>query len=721
MRYSTLLFAVLFYISLQANPIVGLLERIDLGLSEKFILTVDSTRNTAEDYFELYPAKDKIGIKANNYISMGVGINWYLKYYLNVHLTWNNMHVNLSSSFPQITQKERYSTQQTIRYHFNYCTFGYSTPFWGWERWEEEIDWLVLHGINTPLAIVGTEVVWYNVLKQLEYTAEEIDSFISGPAFLPWWAMNNLEAWGGPNSQYWYKEQEELQKKILNRMRSYGMNPVLPGYAGMVPSNVKEKLDFDVTNPGLWCGFQRPAFLQPTDPNFKKIAQLYYKELYALYGKTKYYSIDPFHEGGSIEGVDLAHSGREIMNELKKANPSAIWVIQAWQDNPRPQMINKVKKGDILVLDLWSESRPQWGDPNSLWYRKNGFGKHDWLYCNVHNFGNRTGLFGKMDRLIDSYYMAKKHTQGKTMKGIGMAMEGIENNPVMYELFYELPWHNEKIDKENWLRKYATFRYGKECTNAQKAWILLGNSVYNCPTIQEGTTESIFCARPDTLVKKVSCCSVTDIYYSNENLLQATQFLFGSIEELSNNKNLWYDLVDLMRQCITNKGLFIYNKMMSAYKERDITEFIKNKEMFLELILDQDKLLSTQPGFMLGTWLQYAKDKARSSDEMKLYEWNARTIITTWGNRTTADDAGLRDYSYREWNGMLKDFYYERWKMYLDMLSNLISGGGKFIQIDFYEWENEWTRKQQIFPTSPANNSNKIILEQYKKHVRNNN
>jgi alpha-N-acetylglucosaminidase len=41
------------------------------------------------------------------------------------------------------------------RYYMNTCTFGYSTAFWSWERWQREIDWMALNGINTPLTAVG--------------------------------------------------------------------------------------------------------------------------------------------------------------------------------------------------------------------------------------------------------------------------------------------------------------------------------------------------------------------------------------------------------------------------------------------------------------------------------------------------------------------------------------------------------------------------------------
>lgn len=419
------------------SPITGLLERIDKGASQKFVI---EQKKSETDFFELDQKGDKVVIRGNNYVSIATGINWYLKYYAGIHLSWNGMTADLPSQLPPVLKKERHETTLPYRYDLNYCTYSYTMAFWDWKRWEKEIDWMALHGINLPLAITGTDVVWYQVLNRLGYSKEEINSFIAGPAFQAWWLMNNLEGWGGPNPDSWYEQQADLQKKIVKRMREYGIEPVLPGYSGMVPHDAKEKLQLNVQNPGLWCAYNRPAFLQPTDPRFGEIATIYYEEMNKLYGKANYYSMDPFHEGGSTKGVDLQKSGEEIMKQMKKNNPAAKWVIMAWGSNPHPQMIESLHAGDMIVLDLFSESRPQWGDPKSTWYRKSGFGQHDWLYCMLLNYGGNVGLHGKMQHVIESFYEAKEGAFGGTMKGIGMTPEGIENNPVMYELLLELPW-----------------------------------------------------------------------------------------------------------------------------------------------------------------------------------------------------------------------------------------------------------------------------------------
>lgn len=42
----------------------------------------------------------------------------------------------------------------------NVCTVSYSMAWWDWARWEEELDWMAISGINLALAFTGQEHIW---------------------------------------------------------------------------------------------------------------------------------------------------------------------------------------------------------------------------------------------------------------------------------------------------------------------------------------------------------------------------------------------------------------------------------------------------------------------------------------------------------------------------------------------------------------------------------
>lgn len=715
-KLNLLLAFALFFVPrlLAATPIDALLERIDKGASRK-ILT--ETVKSDHDFFEITSRGGKPLIRGNNYVSIASGINWYLKYRLGVHLTWNTMHASLPATLPVAGNTERHDTDIKHRYYLNYCTLSYSMAFWDWKRWEQELDWMALHGINLCLDIVGTDVVWRNVLLKLGYTKAEANEFVAGPAFQAWWLMNNLEGWGGPNSDNWYRQREALQKKILRRMKELGINACLPGYSGMVPHDASKRLALDVADPGLWNDYKRPAFLQPTDKRFAEIASLYYKEQEKLFGKADFYSMDPFHEGGNARGVDLKAAGKAIMASMKAANPKAVWVVQAWGACPYPDMIRDLRNGDMLVLDLYSENRPQWGDPESTWYREDGFNGHDWAFCMLLNFGGNVGLFGKIQHVIEEYYKARQSKFASRLKGVGLTMEGIENNPVMYELVSELPWRDTRFSWEKWLHGYVEARYGNlHNKKVQQAWMLLAKSVYGAPArlTEQGCHESVLCARPSLDAYQVSSWSEMEEFYNPEDVIQAARLMVEASHDVKANANFRYDLVDITRQAITEQARLVYGEAVAACKAKDREMFAHATRMFLDILLQQDRLLSSMPDFMVGRWIAQARALGTNAQESDHYEWNARTQITIWGNRDAAERGGLREYAHKEWNGVLRDFYYPRWKAYFDALAETFDGK-PMKPLDFYAMDEKWTLMHNEYPSKAQGDPMEYSQEAFTK------
>lgn len=696
------------FAQLWSNPVNGLLERIDSGASKKFIIQVKKGQS---DFFELDQKGDKVVIRGNNYVNIATGLNWYLKYYAGIHLSWNGMTAKLPESLPKVSTPVRKETNLSLRYDFNYCTYSYTMAFWDWKRWEKEIDWMALHGINLPLAVVGQECVWKNMLEKLGYTKEEINKFIAGPAFLAWWAMNNLEGWGGPNPDSWYTQQEALQKKILKRMREYGIEPVFPGYSGMVPHDANKKLGLNVTEPALWNGFTRPAFLLPTDSRFNEIASLYYKELEKLFGKANYYSMDPFHELEDAGSVDFDAAGKAVLKAMKDVNPKATWVIQGWTENPRPEMIKNLNNGDILILDLFSECRPMWGIP-SIWKREKGYEQHDWLFCMIENFGGNVGLHGRMDQLLNNFYLTKNNPLAAHLKGIGLTMEGSENNPVMFELMCELPWRPEKFTKEEWLKDYLFARYGVRDEKITQAWSILADGIYNCPfgNNQQGPHESIFCGRPGLNNFQASSWSKMQNYYDPTSTEAAARLMLEVADKYKGNNNFEYDLVDIVRQSLSDRGRIVYNQTIADFKSFDKKSFAAHSQEFLNILLAQDRLLGTRSEFRVGRWIEQARNLGTTPEEKDLYEWNARVQITTWGNRVCANDGGLRDYAHKEWNGLLKDFYYKRWTAYWQTLQDVLDGK-PMVELDYYAMEEPWTLAHNPYASQPEGDCVSVAKE----------
>ena len=696
------------FAQLWSNPVNGLLERIDSGASKKFIIQVKKGQS---DFFELDQKGDKVAIRGNNYVNIATGLNWYLKYYAGIHLSWNGMTAKLPESLPKVSTPVRKETNLSLRYDFNYCTYSYTMAFWDWERWEKEIDWMALHGINLPLAVVGQECVWKNMLEKLGYSKEEINKFIAGPAFLAWWAMNNLEGWGGPNPDSWYTQQEALQKKILKRMREYGIEPVFPGYSGMVPHDANKKLGLNVTEPALWNGFTRPAFLLPTDSRFNEIASLYYKELEKLFGKANYYSMDPFHELEDAGSVDFDAAGKAVLKAMKDVNPKATWVIQGWTENPRPEMIKNLNNGDILILDLFSECRPMWGIP-SIWKREKGYEQHDWLFCMIENFGGNVGLHGRMDQLLNNFYLTKNNPLAAHLKGIGLTMEGSENNPVMFELMCELPWRPEKFTKEEWLKDYLFARYGVRDEKITQAWSILADGIYNCPfgNNQQGPHESIFCGRPGLNNFQASSWSKMQNYYDPTSTEAAARLMLEVADKYKGNNNFEYDLVDIVRQSLSDRGRIVYNQTIADFKSFDKKSFAAHSQEFLNILLAQDRLLGTRSEFRVGRWIEQARNLGTTPEEKDLYEWNARVQITTWGNRVCANDGGLRDYAHKEWNGLLKDFYYKRWAAYWQTLQDVLDGK-PMVELDYYAMEEPWTLAHNPYASQPEGDCVSVAKE----------
>ena len=693
------------------------------GTAKKFKFVLDPSLNSRQDVFVIGAEKSKVLIKGTTISAITTGLGWYLNNIAHINIAWNSLNEKTVSgdayadlsSIPLPTETGTHTSDAKYRYYLNTCTFGYSMTSWTWKRWQQEIDWMALHGINMPLQLVGLEEVWRKFLTMEEggkrkygYTDEEAKAFVAGPAFIAWWAMNNLEGWGGTASgaksgyqnlagaggvqdDAWYVRQKNLAKSIVDRQRELGMQPVLPGWSGMVPTDFQSQSGFATRgNGGNWAGdFVRPLLLSVNNSNYAEIAADYYKCLEEVMGESQYYSMDPFHEGG---GAGTMEDYKALYDAMEAAKDGSQWVIQQWQwSATQKYSLTAVPAGRLVVLDLFSDGSPAFD-------KYSGYAPQDAVFCAIPNFGGRSGLMGRLNNLTDNYFTYK--AKYASIKGIGAAPEAIEQTPVTYDLIFQLPWMGSKPDMKEWIKNYAAARYGTDNVVVQEAWELLRQGVlnYGADGIQ-GPVEDVWGARPNLDAKPASTWGKTINHAGGTYTKARRQMLVDAVYKLISQQaalnlaagsvyesNYLYDLVEFGGAVIAD---YAYDLLLGikAAKTAAGNNFANDavykarRDAFLQLILDMDTFRGTNLNFRLGKWTQEARDAAEEVEDATTatpdwYEYNnARTILGTWSSPGT----NLTDYSYRSWQGLLKDYYYPRWKYYFE--NNCTNGEYKF-----FEW-----------------------------------
>ena len=184
---------------------------------------------------------------------------------------------------------------------------------------------------------------------------------------------------------------------------------------------------------------------------------------------------------------------------------------------------------------------------------------------------------------------------------------------------------------------------------------------------------------------------------------KAARLLLSVADQYKGNNNFEYDLVDVVRQSLADKGNVLLEEISQSYDRKDRDSFGKQTQQFLELILAQDSLLSTRKEFSASSWLNAARSLGTTEEEKKLYEWNASALITVWGDSIAANQGGLHDYSHREWSGILKDLYYQRWKTFFEQKQRELDGKlGESAEepINFYGMEKAWAEKNKTADSS---------------------
>ncbi|XP_065053956.1 alpha-N-acetylglucosaminidase-like isoform X1 [Rhopilema esculentum] len=708
----------------EKQNVEDLIARILPDRTKEFSIVIDKEYFDDEnvvhlDSFEFHTVnKSILQITATSGVAAAWGFNHYLKYFCNAHISWSGSQLNVSKTLPAVSKPVKVSSPNRYRYYQNVCTSSYSFVWWNWSRWEKEIDWMALNGINLPLAFTAQEEIFRRVYKELGVTQNELDEHFAGPAFLAWGRMGNMRGWGGPLPYpSWYNNQLALQHKILKRMRGFGMKPVLPGFAGHIPPAImKLHPDAKIMRLGDWGKFNSTYcctyFLDPSDPLFHKIGSMFINEQMKEYNGTDHiYNADSFNEmtPPSSDPAYLASSSHSVLEAMQAADPDAIWLMQGWLFQDRAfwkqtqikALLTGVPVGKMIILDLFAEVQPIWKETESFYGQP-------FIWCMLHNFGGNLGLYGKVEEVTSGSIEAHS-TKGSTIIGTGMAPEGIEQNDFIYDLMSEMGWRSTKFDVYDWTDAYAERRYGLKDKRTQAAWKILLSTVYNCSDTHSDHNHGIPVTRPTSINLKYA------IWYNIKDLISAWKLLLDASDEFQQSETYRYDLVDVGRQVLQDISYSIYMDIIQAYKDSDLVHARNSTSALLGLLNDADELLSSDKHFLLGRWLESAKSLGKTSAEKSLYEFNARNQITMWG-----PDDNIKDYANKMWGGLMHGYYRKRWDIFCDTILTTVAHklpiDIKKLTSNVKEFERNWNHMLDSYPVEPSGDVVAISKHLYAKY-----
>ena len=647
----------------QTLAVYQLIDRVTPGYAGQYELELIPQRDSL-DCYEIGTRGGKVLLRGNNPVALATAYNQYLKTFCKAHVSWMGDQLNLPKVLPLPDSTIVNTINGKYRVYMNYCTLSYSAAWWNWERWQRELDFMAMNSINTPLSVVGIDAVWYNTLLKYGFTDEEARKFLAGPGHAAWQWMQNIQSYGGPLPKSWIDKQIVLGKQIIQRELELGMQPIQQGFSGYVPRELKEKYPkAKIRLQPSWCGFTGSAQLDPTDSLFTEFGHIFLEEQKKLFGAHGFYAADPFHESKPpVNTYEYLHSvGCSIDSLFRTFDPDSKWVMQAW--SIREDIVKAVSKDRLLVLDLngirSAGKNPVWGYPV--------------VAGNLHNFGGRVNMHGDMPLLASNQY-ANAVKRSPNVCGSGLFMEAIEQNPIYYDLAFEMPLHKGNVDLKEWVGNYTERRYGAPSQNAFDAWQLMVKGPYARGT--NGTERSsIIAARPALNVKKSGPNAGFGIPYSPLLVIEAEGLLLKDKAQLKSSDAYRFDIVDVQRQLMTNLGQKIHKAAAEAFKAHDKEAFALHSTRFLQLLKDVDELLRTRKEFNFDRWLSDARANGTTEEEKNLYEKDATALVTIWG----ADgEPCIFDYSWREWTGLIEGFYLKRWEMFYAMLQEHLDKGTSY-------------------------------------------
>ena len=527
------------------------------------------------------------------------------------------------------------------------------------------------------------------------YSLDDAKDWISGPAYSAWQFMSNMEAFGGPVSDAYIVDRVALARSTQRWKNSLGMQTVLQGYAGMVPTNFNEfQPDVTLIGQGGWNGFDRPAMIATDSATYDEYAAKFYECQEYVYGKNNhYYAVDPFHEGGKRpSGLSDKAIAENVLDSLLGYDEQAVWVVQGWQSNPTNGLLEGMgnyRNTNVLVVDLIKYPISSGTKYNKTKYGSTTLGSKEfngtnWAWTLLANFGGNPSMHGELEKMVADIQRARKTSS--FMQGIGIISEAMNDNPVVYDLIFDLVWAEDAFNVSVWLDGYVERRYGGTTPNVRRAWEIMLDANYDYGVRFTSEVYGMKNKGPQGYKEQ-------SIAYGADKLETALLLMLEDFERFKDEPCYRYDLSDLLRQVVSNFSTLTYNEILKAKEARDLDAFLAAKEKFVKSLKVLNVVQATRQDQLAGEWIGKAQDMAADYDDFTkdVFEMQAKALITSWGSRKS--NRSLKDYGWRNYEGMFADLYAPIWVEYLGKIEQNIRTGAAISNVSldgYFEYYWEW-------------------------------
>jgi alpha-N-acetylglucosaminidase len=307
--------------------------------------------------------------------------------------------------------------------------------------------------------------------------------------------------------------------------------------------------------------------------------------------------------------------------------------------------------------------------------------------------------------------------------GEGATPEGIFQNTNYYEFVFESGFRTASVPNivdHQILRAHRRYGLKQPVAPVSTAWALLVDSTYSQDlSVQDSTGIPHFPGsasqfESDRVTPTQTLCLTWQAW---EQLQQASAYIDTSLETYR------YDLVNVGRELLAQLATPVSQNFSDAISANPMNAALVQQtgSLYVQLLNDVDTLVGTDYAFLIGPWLQSARNWGNGTDCVittadqpidcpDFMEWNARSQLTTWNptpKGATQIPGGPIDYASKHWSGLIRDYYGARAQGILQIALNNATAGKPldrtavqtFEATLAYTWQNAYP---STYPTQPV-------------------